>query len=334
LLGSAVYGQAGEEQQNNRGGKYLIDRGSSIEEEVFVDQQTWHVEGLDINQTEEVLKPNDSKVFIPFLGIAFKNRDDKIYQLELTDPLMKYGKSKVLLQEPLATQAPRDKAYSSGYDLTLSPEDIQPFMLNQLPIRPDSIKVSIRAEITDSEWSDLSINYKSQQKSNKSFLREIDISRSVMVKIEPFDWSPVTSIAPMIDWDRTFTITHRYFIAADMDIPYAIVERRDGKYNVAIYEDITKSEAPKNKAGSFIRAVPNPVINDLSIEVNNFPEGAYTLKVKNILGEVKVEKTINFVATDYFPIDISNLRKGSYFYSLEDANGNTISTKRLIIIKP
>jgi len=175
LLGSAVYGQAGEEQQNNRGGKYLIDRGSSIEEEVFVDQQTWHVEGLDINQTEEVLKPNDSKVFIPFLGIAFKNRDDKIYQLELTDPLMKYGKSKVLLQEPLATQAPRDKAYSSGYDLTLSPEDIQPFMLNQLPIRPDSIKVSIRAEITDSEWSDLSINYKSQQKSNKSFLREIDI---------------------------------------------------------------------------------------------------------------------------------------------------------------
>jgi len=72
----------------------------------------------------------------------------------------------------------------------------------------------------------------------------------------------------------------------------------------------------------------------LSIEVNNFPEGAYTLKVKNILGEVKVEKTINFVATDYFPIDISNLRKGSYFYSLEDANGNTISTKRLIIIKP
>ena len=161
------------------------------------------------------------------------------------------------------------------------------------------------------------------------------VDRSIQIKIEPFGWTPVNSVAPMIDWDHNYLIEHRYFIAAEMDIPYAIIEKVGVEYNIAVLDFARSSEEPMKISGApQIKALPNPVINDVRFEISNVPEGIYTIKIKNILGELKIQKRVQFFSADIFPVNIDGLRKGSYFYALEDDQGNILSTKRLIVLKP
>lgn len=330
-----IWGQQDESQKNLKSARYIIDNQCDIDFEVLMSEAVWDVSSL---REEEVLYLENTKaqkLNIPFLGIVSRNESGEIYQLEITDPLMKYGKRQVRLDRRISTQTPEVEEKTTGYHINFAPEDIDQYLLNQLPIRPDSIKVSVAVVINDSDWSDVSLKYSSTSLKNRSFTRVMNVERSIQIKIVPFGWTSVNSVAPMIDWDRSFKVEHRYFITADLDIPYAVLEKRDGQYNIAVMDWGTSNRAPRKIDGApQIKALPNPVINDVRFEISNVPEGSYTIKIKNILGEVKIQKMVQFTSSDIFPINIDVLRKGSYFYALEDDQGNILSTKRLIVLKP
>jgi hypothetical protein len=79
---------------------------------------------------------------------------------------------------------------------------------------------------------------------------------------------------------------------------------------------------------------PNPAISDVRFEFFNLSPGTYKLSIYNIIGQEEWSKmyTINGNYTEQ--VDISKLKKGAYLYSLKDERGRTLSTKRLMVIRP
>lgn len=83
-----------------------------------------------------------------------------------------------------------------------------------------------------------------------------------------------------------------------------------------------------------IQAHPNPAVDWVRFDCTNLPSDSYTFKIFDIVGNV-VWKETHFLSGDRsVRVDLDNFKKGTYLYSLEDKAGNTIATKRLVIIKP
>ena len=83
-----------------------------------------------------------------------------------------------------------------------------------------------------------------------------------------------------------------------------------------------------------VYAYPNPAINDARFEFTNLNRDTYTLKIYNILGAEVLKKQYFVNGTRTEKVDLTDLRKGTYLYSLIDSKGKTLTTKRLMIIRP
>ena len=321
--------------QNSTSAKYFIDNQFVTGVSPLESGQALDLTTLQSDRTIFIPNTRSRIVEIPFLGRIHRGASGEIFQLTITDVLLNYGNHQVDLWEPIRIMAPRVADLSTGYTLTLAPEQMASSALSQLPILPDSVRITISSTINDSDWSKVSLELKNQSMEVRSFSRTMFIQRIVEIKIEPFGWESVNNIAPMIDWDGSYELEHTYIIRDEVDIPFAILEKKEGVYNIAVLQLDDKSSGFLEPAGRpTIKAIPNPVINDVRFQISNIPKGEYTIKIKNILGEVKIEKTLQFISSDLFPVNIDSLRKGSYFYVLEDADGNILSTKRLIVLKP
>lgn len=83
-----------------------------------------------------------------------------------------------------------------------------------------------------------------------------------------------------------------------------------------------------------IQAFPNPAVEWVRFDCTNLTPGEYTLKIFNILGKQVWKKNYTLSGTTSFRIDLEDFKKGTYIYSLVDKNGNSVGTKRLVILKP
>jgi Secretion system C-terminal sorting domain len=88
-----------------------------------------------------------------------------------------------------------------------------------------------------------------------------------------------------------------------------------------------------NVVGS-VHAYPNPAVDEVNFECRNLQPGTYALKIYNLLGKTVWSKEYLIAGTKSIKVDLDDMRKGTYLYSLSDQHGTVISTKRLVIIKP
>ncbi|MBK9488376.1 MAG: T9SS type A sorting domain-containing protein [Haliscomenobacter sp.] len=79
---------------------------------------------------------------------------------------------------------------------------------------------------------------------------------------------------------------------------------------------------------------PNPAIASVRFEFYNLPPGTYRLSIFNIIGQEEWSKMYTINGNYAEQVDISQLKKGAYLYSLKDERGRTLSTKRLMVIRP
>lgn len=85
---------------------------------------------------------------------------------------------------------------------------------------------------------------------------------------------------------------------------------------------------------TIIKAFPNPAVNYVNFEMNGVNAGNYTFDIYNILGRrLKSEShELNSDATIY--MNIEDLAKGAYLYSIKDATGEILNTKKLLVNRP
>lgn len=232
---------------------------------------------------------------------------------------------------------------SSMTTLPFAAEDLPQEVLDSLPIRPDSLRLRITLERTDEvdAWGNVTIPGKGPGESYE-VLREKRVEVRDLrldVKISFLPWQDITDILPPeLDRFKTDTVTSFHFFNDEAKEPIAIVTVDQAGTGFSSVEfkanDFTSPVKNISNSRPNVFAYPNPAIDDVRFEFTGIKSGNYSLKVFNILG-VEVWRADYYLnGSKTVKSDISNLKKGTYLYSLVDDKGKSIATKRLMIIRP
>ena len=214
-------------------------------------------------------------------------------------------------------------------------------ILDNLPIQPDSIRLRItidRSNIVDG-WGKLTIPGDTYDVLREKQIEEQETLLDVKFGTGPLSqWIPDIEI-PGLDFLGKDTITtYTFYNDAEKEaIAIVTVDNQNNDIiNTVEYKDngIQTNIRYVNTGRPDLIAYPNPAINDVRIDFFNLPTSDYTLKIYNILGIVVWEKKYSISGNRNEKISLTDLRKGTYLYSLVSDSGKIISTKRLMIMRP
>lgn len=223
--------------------------------------------------------------------------------------------------------------------LPFSADELPGEILDQLPITPDSIRLRIaidRTTIVDG-WGTATIPGGVYEVLRE---KQIEMRETLMdVKISPLSgWLDVTNQLPFDFLGKDTITAYRFYTNDEKEaIANVVVDNENNNIvNTIEYKDngVTSSIRYVSNGKPDLIAYPNPAIDDVRFDFFNLPASVYTLKIYNILGVVVWEKKYAFSGNRSEKLNLSNLRKGTYLYSLTNDTGKIISTKRLLIMRP
>lgn len=322
-------------------------------------EQTWNfskLQGLTRSNTfSAARKANTAKLFSKAEMISHQPNAGKYYLrssttqieclgMEGNDPLGLGLKVKRKFSPPLVERRDPmnfkdsyiDKSFSS---LSFASKDLPRSLINYLPIRPDSLRFRIqlqRQEVVDS-WGILSIpggDYEVLR------AKRTDITETFLdSKISSLPWLDITDVVDdgSVPVGRDTTVQYSFFAVDEVE-PIAVVQA-DPRTNTALSVEYKANNVRSNikyvnRGKADLLAYPNPAIEDVRFEFLNLPKGKYTLTIYHILGVEVWSKDYLINADKTIKVDLTDFRKGTYLYSLSNEKGKTITTKRLIILRP
>ncbi len=219
-----------------------------------------------------------------------------------------------------------------AFSTDLIPSDI----LDSLPGGVDSIRFRVttdRLDVVDA-WGTLSIPGGTYEVLREKRTQERETRMDV--KIGPF-WFDLTDVIGMDFLGKDTTTTYHFFsndikeavavVTVDniTEDPVSVQYKSNGVISSSKYVDKGKSD---------VFAYPNPAVTEVRFDFINLPIDTYDLKIYNILG-VEIYRQKYFInGRRTVKLDLTNMRKGTYLYSLLDRKGKPITTKRLIVLKP
>ncbi len=274
-----------------------------------------------------------------------KRNDGTVFQLGATgqDPLrlgftgsVKYAEPELYRRAPLAYGDSYEHDYA--FSQTIAAEDVPQVLLDDLPITPDSFRVSLVGERTDE------VDAYGRMVLPGGFFEVVREKRTTVqslkleAKLGPFPWQDITDFVATDDFPNERVQVDYVFFSDELNEPVAILEMGPEERFVARVTFSVPSETTNiqevSKLEPGVYAFPNPAIINVRFEFTNLPPGTYDLTIMNILG-IEVWKESYFLQGNRTErIDISNLRKGTYLYSLKDSRGKIITTKRLVVVRP
>ncbi len=230
-----------------------------------------------------------------------------------------------------------DTDITIAFDADILPPEIS----DSLPVAPDSLRFRIaidRLDVVDA-WGTMAIPGGTFDVLREKRTEQRETRLDVLVGIGPFsEWIDITDVIGLDFLGIDTTITYNFF-SEDAKEAIAVVTvdnvtddpiRVEYKSN-----DIVSGVNYVNTGKADIFASPNPAITEVRFEFLNLKKGIYRLKIFNILG-VEVFSERHDISTNHkaIGVDLTNFKKGTYLYSIIDERGKTITTKRLIILKP
>ena len=219
-------------------------------------------------------------------------------------------------------------------------EELSEAILDQLStVEIDSIRLEINFERADEvdAWGNLTI-----PNGTYEVLREkrIEYKTSKLEILSFLGWIDVTLLAasefPALARD---TSTSYYFWSADAKIPVAKINVNPNNEQQIVSASYLADSLPVDipyvsKDRKDLIAFPNPAIDKVRFSFRNLPADNYDLVIFNILGQKLWSQTYYVAGNHTVAVDITNLRKGTYLYSLMHNKDKTLVTKRLMVIRP
>ncbi len=228
--------------------------------------------------------------------------------------------------------------------VAFSADDLPSAILDLLPITPDSLRVRLssnRVDIVDG-WGTLTIpgGIYDVLREKRTDFRDVRLD----IKVGFFAWQDITDIVLQLagiegiaELGRDTIVTYNFF-SNEAKEPIAVVTMNDAGTAPETVEYKAKEVVSnvQNTSGlkPSIYAFPNPAIVSVRFEFSNLPKGEYTLRIFNVLGEEVMKKRYYVNGSRTEKVDISQLRKGAYLYSLVNDRGKTLATKRLVVVRP
>ncbi len=222
--------------------------------------------------------------------------------------------------------------------LTLGEDEIPSWFRKKLPVSPDSLRLRVSY---DRQYDVDSYGRMIVPGGIFEVIRERRIEIIEMrleVKVGRRRWQEVTKSLKDKELLRTQKKISYHFYASSSKEPVARVWMSSNEKKVLKIE--FKPRERENTVQNIasvrpdIYVSPNPAISSVRFEFYNLPPGTYKLSIFNIIGQEEWSKMYTITGNYAEQVDISQLKKGAYLYSLKDERGRTLSTKRLMVIRP
>ena len=223
------------------------------------------------------------------------------------------------------------------FSFKVAVEDLPKAVLYALPITPDSVRY--RCLVTQTKeidaWGTLAL-----PDNTYDVLREKNIEERIYridIKVGSLPWQDITEGVddPKMQVPQISQSYHFYSNETTSKVAAAYM-KPNGVNPEAVYYTVSDPSSTMRTSNGRpdIYAYPNPAINDVRFEFSNLKPSEYSLKIYNILGVVVMEEKYPLNGFNTKKLDVSKLRKGTYLYSLSDAKGKTVATRRLMVIRP
>ncbi len=220
-------------------------------------------------------------------------------------------------------------------------DDIPGGILDSFAITPDSLRLRIAIDRNGfvEGWGSLTIPGGTYDVIREKRVELTETRLDVKIGIGPFsEWIDVTDVIGLDFLGMDTTTTYNFYDETSKEaIAIVTVDDIDNDQVIFVeykYNDVMTNVHYINNGKPDILAYPNPAMENLRMEFMNLQNGKYSIKMYNILGVEVWNKDYNVNGDRIIKIDISNFRKGTYLYSLVNENGKTISTKRLVVMRP
>lgn len=279
-------------------------------------------------------------------GVFYRRSNGTIYEVGRTglDPItnnlpivLNYDGEAVYRKTPLAYELEYTSDYS--YNVSFSSEVIPDTLLAGLPIVPDSIKVSvdISTENVVDAWGELTLKEGTFDVLREHQTTNTDIGLQAKTIIGWIDVNPELLGNLGTLFESTTTESYKFYGADYKEILANVTVDEDGVADRVEVRtrDITSSSAILQPNQKDVIVSPNPSFGQVNFIFANMEKGKYTIRVNTILGKT-VHKKDYWVDNNNSIINenLSQLRKGTYIYTIFDDKGRRITTKRLIILTP
>ncbi|MBR9919679.1 MAG: T9SS type A sorting domain-containing protein [Bacteroidetes bacterium] len=224
--------------------------------------------------------------------------------------------------------------------MTISAEEAQGSFLDSIPITPDSLRIRIktkRLEITDA-YGSMQLPGNVYRVLRVKYEDKMDII--LEAKLPFVGWQDVTALLPENDYFGKRLETNFVYYSNQIKEPAAVVKPSGRRLqNVASIQFKAPYELSTAKQGLIpgvpgVLAYPNPAITTARFDFVNLSTGNYRLAFYNILGQKVREEMVWVSGNKTLKLELGDFKKGTYLYSLIDEQGKTLSTKRLMIIRP
>ena len=250
--------------------------------------------------------------------------------------VLKYRPALPIRRAPLQYQRPNlDQTEAS---VTFAADDVGPSYLDELPISSDSFRVRLslnRQELVDA--------YGTVQLPSGKFpvlrLRRVDNYNIRLDAKLPFvDWKDVTDLLPENEYLGERVDLSYHFLSEDQKTPIAIVEADAQTEAIQRVFFLQPKEKAANSSQFFtspgLYAYPNPAILEVRFDFKNLNPDFYEIRMFNILGVEVWSESFWEPGNRTVKVDLNPFSKGTYLYSIVDSEGKTLSTKRLVIVRP
>lgn len=228
--------------------------------------------------------------------------------------------------------------FDASFDvqLTFSADVLPDSLLGNIQIKPDSIRVTITSSSTYIAEGFGKVTIPGATYDALRIKSIEDRDTKLEGKLGQI-WINITSLVPNPQLGERKIETYTYY-SNESSTPILSVEVDNDRNITGISykkNDLTPTFNPsENFAKADLSITPNPVIDSSTLNFSNVQKGTYQVRVFNVLGREVWSNFYELAGNNKIEVDFGGLRKGTYLYSLIDDTGKTITTKRLLVLRP
>ncbi len=226
--------------------------------------------------------------------------------------------------------------HSAAFEATFEVGQLPDQVREVLPNRVDSIRwqADISRHIETDGWGRVQIPGGQYEAVRVKIIDEA--KHFIEVKRNGGAWEAVSAEVNDVMSDL-FTKVSYHFISDSHPQPVASVYVDNDNKPIFVHymADVYQAQYYQTATdGQWLYAYPNPAFSTVRFKIFDRRPGRYEIQFYNILGKRLFKRTYDISGTQTVELNIGQLEKGTYLYSLVDANGNKLITKRLIVLKP